>query len=93
MTDKSCTNELFGTPKIQQPGESGNATDTQGDALETLSMEDLNQDPGPEVGVSDGYGGECIAPELVTHKFVCVDAAGYRCLYSKGGTLKRSMKI
>ena len=40
-TDESCTNELFGTPKIQQPGESGDATDTQGDALETLSTEDL----------------------------------------------------
>jgi hypothetical protein len=47
--DESCTNELFGTPKIQQPAESEDATDTQGDALETLSTEDLNQDPETEV--------------------------------------------
>jgi hypothetical protein len=32
-TDENCTNDLFGSPKIQQPGESGDATDTQGDAL------------------------------------------------------------
>ncbi len=43
-TDESCTNELFGTPKIQEPAESGDATDTQGGALKTLSTEDLNQD-------------------------------------------------
>ncbi len=62
-TSESCTNELFGTPKIQQPGQSGDATDTQGDALETLSTEDLNQDIEPEVSVSDEDGGECSAPE------------------------------
>ncbi len=62
-TNESCTNELFGTPKIQQPGESGDATDTQGDALETLTTEDLNQDPGTEEGVSDEDGSECFAPE------------------------------
>ncbi len=39
------------------------ATDTQGDALEPLSTEDLNKDPEPEVSVSDGDGGECVAPE------------------------------
>ncbi len=41
-TNESWTDELFGTPKIQQPGISRDATDTQGDALETLSMEDLD---------------------------------------------------
>ncbi len=61
--DGSCTNELFGTPKIRQPGESGDAMDTQGDALETLSTEDLDQDPEPEVSVSDKDGGKCVAPE------------------------------
>jgi hypothetical protein len=40
-TDGIRTNDLFGSPMIQQPGESGNATDTQGDAPETLSIEDL----------------------------------------------------
>jgi hypothetical protein len=51
-TDGICTNDLFGSPKIQQPGESGDATDTQGDnALETLPTEDLDQDPESEVGV------------------------------------------
>ncbi len=63
VTDESCTNELFGTPKIQQPAESGDETDTQGDALETLSTEDLDQDPEPEVSVLDEDGGECIALE------------------------------
>jgi hypothetical protein len=43
-TDEICTNDLFGSPKIQQPGESCNATDTQGDALETLSTEDSDQE-------------------------------------------------
>ena len=62
-TDEICTNDLFGSPKIQQPGESEDATDTQGDALETLSTEDRNQDPKPEISVSDEDGGECIAPE------------------------------
>ncbi len=38
-TDETCTNDLFGSPKIQQPGESGYSTDTQGDALETLSTD------------------------------------------------------
>ncbi len=52
-TNVSCTNELFGTPKIQEPVESGDATDAQGDALETMSTEDLEQDPEPEVSVSD----------------------------------------
>ncbi len=68
-TDESCTNELFGTPylgpKIQGPVESGDATDAQGDALETLSTEDLEQDPGPEVSVSDEDGDECDAAECV----------------------------
>jgi hypothetical protein len=59
----TCTNELFGNPKIQQPAKSGDATDTQGDALEPLSTEDLNQDPEPEVSVSNEDGGECVAPE------------------------------
>ncbi len=62
-TDEICTNDIFGSPKIQQPGESGDATDTQGDALETLSTEDLYQDLEPEVSVSDDDGGEFVAPE------------------------------
>jgi hypothetical protein len=41
------------------------ATDTRGDALETLSTEDLDQDPEPEFSVSDEDGGECVAPESV----------------------------
>ncbi len=57
-TDEICTNDIFGSPKSQQPGEFGNATDTQGNALETLSMEDLNQDPEPEVSVSVEDGGK-----------------------------------
>ena len=61
--DWSCTNELFGTPEIQDASEPGDATDTHGDALETPSTEDLDQDPEPEVSVSDEDGGECVAPE------------------------------
>ena len=37
--------------------------DTQGDALETLSTEDLDHDQEPEVSVLDEDGGECVAPE------------------------------
>ncbi len=48
---------------MQQPGESRGATDTQGDAPETLHSEDLYQDLESEVGVSDENGGECAAPE------------------------------
>ena len=48
---------------IQQPGESRDATDTQGDAPETLLLEDLYQDFESEVGVSDEDGSECVAPE------------------------------
>ncbi len=59
----SCTNELFGTPKIQEPSESGDATDTRGDVLETLTTEDLEQDPEPEVSVSDEDGDDCVAAE------------------------------
>ncbi len=62
-TDEICTNDLHGSPKIQQPGESGDATDTQGDALESVFTEDLDQEPESEVSVSDEDGGECIAPE------------------------------
>ncbi len=47
------TNDLLGSPMIQQPGESRDATDTQGDAPETLHSEDLYQDLESEVGVSD----------------------------------------
>ncbi len=39
--DGSCTNELFGTREIQEPLESGYATDAQGVSLETLTTEDL----------------------------------------------------
>ena len=62
-TDGICTNDLFGSPMIQQPGESGDATDTQVDAPETLHTEDLYPDYESEVGVSDEDGGECFAPE------------------------------
>ncbi len=48
---------------IQQPGESGNATDTQGDAPETLHAEDLYPDYESEADVSDEDGGKCVAPE------------------------------
>ncbi len=37
--------------------------DTQGDALETLTMEDLEQDPEPEVSVLYENGDECVAAE------------------------------
>ncbi len=37
---------------------SGDATDTRGDALETLNTEDLEQ---PEVSVSDEDGDDCVA--------------------------------
>ncbi len=40
-TDGICTNDLFGSPMIQQPSESQYATDTQGDTPETLHSEDL----------------------------------------------------
>jgi hypothetical protein len=61
-TEGICTNDLLCSPKIQQPGESRDATDTQGDALETLSTEDLYQDPEQELRVSDEDGGKCVAP-------------------------------
>ncbi len=63
VTDGIDTNDLFGSPMIQQPGESRDATDTQGDAPETLHTEDLYQDLESEVGVSDEGGRECVAPE------------------------------
>ncbi len=43
--------------------ESGNTTDTRGDALETLTT-DLEQDPEQEVSVSDEDGDECTTAEL-----------------------------
>ena len=46
---------------IQQPGESRDATDTQGDAPETLHLEDLYQDLESQVGVLDEAGGKCVA--------------------------------
>ncbi len=61
--NEGCTSEPFGTPKIQKPLESGDATDARGDALETLSTEDLKQDPEPEVSLSDEDGDECVAAE------------------------------
>ena len=63
MFDGIDTNDLFGNPMIQQPGESRDAMDTQGDAPETLHTGDLYQDFESEVGVWDEDGGECIAPE------------------------------
>ena len=48
---------------IQQPGESPDATDTQGDAPEMLHTEDLYQDLESEVGVSDEDGSEFVEPE------------------------------
>ncbi len=72
MTDGICTNNLFGSPMIQQPCESRDATDTQGDAQETLHTEDLYQDLESEVGVLDEDGGQCVAPvsdeEIVDEK-------------------------
>ena len=62
-TDGICTNDLFGSPMIQQPGESRDATDTQGYALQSLSTEDLDQDPEPEVSVLDEDGSKFVAPE------------------------------
>ncbi len=46
----------LGTPEIQEPLESRDATDARGDALETLTMEDLDQEPEPEASVSDEDG-------------------------------------
>ena len=63
VIDEIDTNDLFGSPMIQQPGESRDATDTQGDAPETLHSEDLYQDLESEVGLSDEDGCECVAPE------------------------------
>jgi hypothetical protein len=54
---------LFGTPEIQEPLESGDATDTRGDALDTLTTEYLEQDPEPEDSVLDEDGDECAAAE------------------------------
>ncbi len=88
-TGESCTNELFGTPKIHQPGESGDATDTQGNALEVQSTEDLNQDPEPEVSVSDEDGGECVAPESDGE---VVDEKLYQSLM-KNSTMSKSQKV
>jgi hypothetical protein len=41
----SCTNKLFGTPEIQLPSESGDATNTRGNALDTLTTDYLKEDP------------------------------------------------
>jgi hypothetical protein len=48
---------------MQEPAESGDATDTQGEALENLSTEDRDQEPKPKVSVLDEDGGECIGAE------------------------------
>ncbi len=63
--DGSCASELFSTTEIQEPLESGDAADARGDALDsdTLTAEYLEQDPEPEVGVSDEDGDECDAAE------------------------------
>jgi hypothetical protein len=62
-TDGIETNDLFGSPMLQQPVESRDATDTQGDAPETLHTMDLYPDLESEVGVSDEDGGERVEPE------------------------------
>ncbi len=43
--------------------ESRDATDARGDALETLTMDYLEQNPEQEVSVSDKDGHECVAAE------------------------------
>ncbi len=88
-TDESCNYELFGTPKIQQPTESRNATDSQGDALETLSTEDLKQDPEPEVSVSDEDGEGYVAAE--SHEEI-VDEMLHQSLM-KNHTRSKSRKV
>ncbi len=59
--DGSCTSELFGTPEIQGPSESGDATDTRGNALDTLTTDYLKEDPEPEDSALDKDGNECAA--------------------------------
>ncbi len=51
------------TPEIQELSESGDATDAQGDARETLTMEYLEQDPEPEVSMSDEDGNNSVAAQ------------------------------
>ncbi len=63
MIDGSCTNELFGTPKIQGPLESGDATDDRGYALDTLIMYYPKEDPEPEDSAPDEDGNVCTAAE------------------------------
>ncbi len=59
--DGSCTNELFGTPEIQ--GESRDATDAGGNALDTLNTDYLKKDPEPAESAQDEDGNECAAAE------------------------------
>jgi hypothetical protein len=62
-TDWSCTRELFGTPEIQGPSESRDATDARGNALDTLTMDYLKEDPEQEDSVLDEDVNECAAAE------------------------------
>ncbi len=91
-TDGICTNDLFCSPKIQEPGESGDATDTQGDALKRCQNRVYGgpcQDPEPKVSVLDEDGGECVAPESDEE---VVDEMLYQSLM-KNSTFRKSRKI
>ncbi len=63
--DRSCTDELFGTPQIQKASESGDATDLQGDALDAPTMDDSVDEQALESEdcALDEDGGECAAAE------------------------------
>ncbi len=61
--DGSCTSELFDTPVIQGPSESGNATDARGNALDTLTTDYLEEDPEPEDSALNEDGYTCAAAE------------------------------
>ncbi len=63
LIDCSCTIELFGTPEIQGPLESRDATDAWGIALDTLTMDYLKEDPEPEESAPDEDGNEWAAAE------------------------------
>ncbi len=60
--DESCTNKLF-AQEIQGPKESGDVTDARGNALDTLTMDYLKENPKPEDSVPDEDGNECVAAE------------------------------
>ena len=78
-TDGNDTNDLFCSPMIQHPGESQDATDTQGNAPETHHTEDLYPDLKSEVGVSETLKTEDLYPDLKSEVGVS-DEDGSECI-------------